>query len=63
MVEEVFLPDGNIVRRYSNGDRVIHLANGQQEVHCSDYKVTIVPSIMKTCVLIVHSLQAQGLGH
>uniref|UniRef100_A0A5K3FNR5 Tcp10_C domain-containing protein n=1 Tax=Mesocestoides corti TaxID=53468 RepID=A0A5K3FNR5_MESCO len=38
VVEESCRPDGMSVRIFSNGDKVISLPNGQQEVHCEAFK-------------------------
>lgn len=41
LIEESHPADGMAMRIFSNGDKVISLANGQKEVHCDAFKVRL----------------------
>ncbi len=40
VVEESRPAEGMAVRLFSNGDKIINLANGQKEIHCEAFKVS-----------------------
>ena len=41
--ENITFPDRTTVKTRTNGDRIVHLPNGQKEEHTEDYKKRIYP--------------------
>lgn len=48
--EDLAFPDGTKVEVKVNGDRTLLLANGQKEIHTTEYKVT---SFLATCLFYI----------
>lgn len=66
-MEESIFEDGTVIRVEKNGDKTMEFANGQREVHTTDYKVKVSLGWQnfcdKICFLLCSGFGESKFGH